>query len=196
MAAKKYFYCADGTNVVGPFSRPETRKLLAAKVIFPDTVLSGGGIDDWKAARFYPELISALARTEKEPTKLADTSFFDSSHGVWRSDIATNRQLARLKFLGARIPKNLTKGEASDMLDQLITPENQVAWDTYKAKTIDRKHNRFLAFCFSVLPGAGHFYKGAWLMAFIWLVVVVAGYGYHHYAGYALHVLCAIRAAR
>ena len=195
MAAKKYYYCADGTNVIGPFSRADTRKLLKATVIFPETMISSGS-DEWKAARFFPELVSAMPRPDEPPpiTVRSDRPSRTLTPD-WHSDPPTERQLARLKFLGANLPENLTKGVASAMLDRLITPENQIAWDKYKVTTIDRPHSRFAAFCYSVLPGAGHYYSGAQVAAFIWFLVVIVAYLEYPYAGAGLHVLCACNAA-
>ena len=196
MAAKRYYYCADGVNVIGPFTRADTRKLLKAKVIFPDTSVSLGKESDWKAAKFYPELMSAMPGVElPPPLVLRRAATSTQMPPDWHADPPTERQIARLKFLGAKLPANLTKGGASAMLDRLITPENQIAWDKYKLTTIDRVHNRFAAFCYSALPGAGHYQSGAQIAAILWFLVVIVAYIEYPYIGAGLHLLCACNAA-
>ncbi len=66
------------------------------------------------------ELIDALV--EQFPDKVT----------AWNNQPATAAQKERLSFLGGQYPADITLGQARQLLDDTITPENEVLWSKYK----------------------------------------------------------------
>jgi hypothetical protein len=52
----------------------------------------------------------------------------------WRADPASDRQKQKLKYFGIRIKRGLTKGEASDLIEEAMQadPEREAAWQEFK----------------------------------------------------------------
>lgn len=55
--------------------------------------------------------------------------------------------------------------------------------------------NRATAFLMSIIPGLGQFYKGQWINAVVWFLLVAACYGGAVGVGAFVHLLCALGAA-
>lgn len=71
------------------------------------------------------ELRGLNSRQEREVRKLADSQFYETHPGATHADLPpTERQVEFLQFLGAAIPNNLTRDQASALLDELVHRED------------------------------------------------------------------------
>jgi len=80
---KEYFYCIDGTTVVGPHTAREIAELLQKGALSHEAHFITMGETEWKIVGHFPD-IAMIEASQKEPEKLMSVTQAAGERAVMR----------------------------------------------------------------------------------------------------------------
>ena len=108
-----FYVCRNG-EVIGDWPEEEFRALVSTGQILPDDYFFHEGMTDWRLVSTY------TLPDQKEPEGGSKTDTAKAKHD-WRLDSATEKQINYLASFGVTAPAEISKGEASDLIERETT---------------------------------------------------------------------------
>lgn len=114
-----FYVCRNG-EVIGDWPEEEFRALVSTGQILPDDYFFHEGMTDWGLVSTY------TLPDQKEPEGGSKTDTAKAKHD-WRLDSATEKQINYLASFGVTAPAEISKGEASDLIERCVNDPQAVA---------------------------------------------------------------------
>jgi hypothetical protein len=124
MAKVRQIYIWDGNQNLGPLRRDELVQQLRVGIVLPSHFYWEEGMSDWARVASLPccaRFLASDAQKDMLSSMGVEYDEFltkDDVSRILEAQPATDRQLALMNYLGLTISPNLTKNEASELLDK------------------------------------------------------------------------------
>jgi hypothetical protein len=130
------YVCRDGQDI-GSWPEDEFRDRISRGQILPSDYFYHEGMNNWS-------LVSTYNPSDQDESAKTAEATEPKPHHDWRLDCATEKQINYLASFGVAAQPGLTKGEASDLIEQCandpeaLARQNQIRQVRYEEETRER----------------------------------------------------------
>jgi hypothetical protein len=130
------YVCRDGQDI-GSWPEDEFRDQISRGEILPSDYFYHEGMSDWS-------LVSAYHPSDQDESAKTAKVMGPKPHHDWKLDLATEKQINYLASFGVTAQPGLTKGQASDLIEQCtndpeaLARQNQIRQVRYEEGTRER----------------------------------------------------------